>query len=122
VCGELTRFFFLRRHNAAALALVKLATQQLPKAVNIAYFDTTFHTRSIPPHVYTYPLDPEMAQKKMIRKYGFHGISYSFVLREAAEFLQKVRFCSFPSSRSQMTDIMSTIFIVLYVSLRRRHR
>jgi len=30
-----------------------------------------------------------MAQKKMIRKYGFHGISYSFVLREAAEFLQK---------------------------------
>ena len=91
-----TVFFFLHRHNAAALALVKLATQQLPKVVNIAYFDTTFHTRSIPPHVYTYPLDPEMARKKMIRKYGFHGISYSFVLREAAGFLQKVGFLSFP--------------------------
>jgi acetate kinase len=89
VCGELTRSFFLRRHNAAALELVKLATHRLPAAVNIAYFDTTFHTRSIPPHVYTYPLDPEMAQKKKIRKYGFHGISYSFVLREAADFLQK---------------------------------
>ncbi|KAF9783961.1 Acetokinase family-domain-containing protein [Thelephora terrestris] len=76
-------------HNAAALALVKLATQQLPKAINIAYFDTTFHTRSIPPHVYTYPLDPEMVQRKKIRKYGFHGISYLFVLKEAAEFLQK---------------------------------
>lgn len=76
-------------HNAAALGLVKLATQQLPKAINIAYFDTTFHTNSIPPHVFTYPLDPEMAQKKMIRKYGFHGISYSFVLREAAGYLQK---------------------------------
>jgi len=95
----LTQFFFLRRHNAAALALVKLATQQLPKAVNIAYFDTTFHTRSIPPHVYTYPLDPEMARKKKMRKYGFHGISYSFVLREVAEFLQKVRSSSVPSVR-----------------------
>jgi len=99
VRGQLTRFSLLYRHNAAALALVKLATQQLPKAVNMAYFDTTFHTRSIPPHVYTYPLDPEMAQKKMIRKYGFHGISYSFVLREAAEFLQKVRIFSVPNTR-----------------------
>ncbi|KAF9780431.1 Acetokinase family-domain-containing protein [Thelephora terrestris] len=78
-----------RTHNAAALALIKLATQQLPKAVNVAYFDTNFHTRSIPAHGYTYPLDPEMAQKKKIGKYGFHGISYSFVLREAAEFLQQ---------------------------------
>jgi len=100
VRGQLTRFSLLHRHNAAALALVKLATQQLPKAINVAYFDTTFHTRSIPPHVYTYPLDPEMAQKKMIRKYGFHGISYSFVLREAAEFLQKVHFSSVLSARS----------------------
>ena len=40
-----------------------------------------------------------MAQKKMIRKYGFHGISYSFILREAAEFLQNVGFYSAPSLR-----------------------
>ena len=92
--GGLRQFFFLHRHNAAALSLVKLATKQLPNAVNIAYFDTTFHTKSIPPHVYMYPLDLEMAQKKMIRKYGFHGISYSFVLRDAAKFLQKVRLVS----------------------------
>ena len=71
----------------------KLAAHQLPETVNIAYFDTTFHAGSISPHVYTYPLDPEMAQKK-IRKYGFYGINYSFVPREAAEFLQKVRLCS----------------------------
>jgi len=30
-----------------------------------------------------------MAQKKKIRKYGFHGISYAFVLRETAAYLQK---------------------------------
>ena len=77
--------------------------------VNIAYFDTTFHTRTIPPHVYTYPLDPEMAQKKKIRKYGFHGISYSFVLREVAEFLQQVRFPSLLSAHPSLTGILSTI-------------
>lgn len=118
--GELTQPFFSRRHNAAALTLVKLVTHQLPKAVNIAYFDTTFHTRSIPPHVYTYPLDPEMAQKKMIRKYGFHGISYSFVLREAAEFLQKVR-CPRPALPS-FTDVLSTTSIPPYDSLWRKFR
>ena len=57
-----------------------------------------------------------MAQKKMIRKYGFHGISYSFVLREAAEFLQKVSpycllkfcrlmFCSNPLAWQPPEDI-----------------
>ena len=112
---------FFRRHNAAALGLVKLATHQLPKAINIAYFDTTFHTRSIPPHVYTYPLDSEMAQKKKIRKYGFHGISYSFVLREAAGFLQKVRFCSLPSALPSLVDVPPIISIPLHDSLRRRH-
>ena len=30
--------------------------------------------------------------------YGFHGISYSFILREAAEFLQKVWFLLVPSA------------------------
>jgi len=98
-----------------------LATHRLPKAVNIAYFDTTFHTRSIPPHVYTYPLDPGMAQKKKIRKYGFHGISYSFVLREAAEFLQKVRSHSLPSVRLSSTDVLPTTSIPLYGSLWRGH-
>jgi len=95
-----------------------LATQRLSKAVNIAYFDTTFHTRTIPPHVYTYPLDPEMAQKKKIRKYGFHGISYSFVLREVAEFLQQVRFSSILAVHLSLTDVLPTIPTPLYGSLR----
>jgi len=90
--------------------------------VNIVYFDTTFHTRTISPHVYTYPLDPEMAQKKKIRKYGFHGISYSFVLGEAAEFLQQVRFCSLLSARPSLIDVLSTVSTPRYGSLWRRHR
>ena len=48
-----------------------------------------------------------MTQKRKIRKYRFHGISYSFILREAAEFLQKVRFHSVPSLRPHRLTLCS---------------
>lgn len=75
-------------HNAAALTLIRACLKQLPNAKSIAWFDTTFH-RTIPPHIYTYPMDPELAKKYGLRKYGFHGLSYSFILRNVSEFLQK---------------------------------
>lgn len=36
-----------------------------------------------------YPIDPEVAAKNKLRKYGFHGISYSFILRSVAAYLGK---------------------------------
>lgn len=76
-------------HNAPSLEIVKSCmTDALPGALNIACFDTQFHA-SLPPHVRTYPIDQEVARKNGLRKYGFHGISYSFITRAAAEFLGK---------------------------------
>lgn len=37
----------------------------------------------------TYAIDPEAAAKNKLRKYGFHGISYSFILHSVAAFLGK---------------------------------
>jgi len=37
-----------------------------------------------------YAIDPEIAEKKGIRKYGFHGLSYAFITKAVAGFLQKV--------------------------------
>lgn len=37
----------------------------------------------------TYPINQEVARANGLRKYGFHGISYSFILRSVAEFLNK---------------------------------
>lgn len=74
-------------HNASALAIVKFCARSLPKAKNIAYFDSSFHS-TIPEAVRTYPIDPEVA-KNRLRKYGFHGISYAFITRTVAEFLGK---------------------------------
>lgn len=75
-------------HNSSALAIIKSCTQTLPKAKNIAYFDTSFHA-TIPEAVRTYPIDPKIASKNKLRKYGFHGISYAFTTRSVADFLGK---------------------------------
>lgn len=75
-------------HNASALEIVKFCIKELPQTRNIAVFDSEFH-QSIPEHIRTYPIDPEIARKNRLRKYGFHGISYSFITRSVANFLGK---------------------------------
>ena len=75
-------------HNSSALAIVSTCMKALPRAKNIAYFDSSFHS-TMPKEVETYPIDPEVAKKNKLRKYGFHGISYAFITRSVAEFLKK---------------------------------
>ena len=75
-------------HNVSALEIVKFCISSLPQTRNIAVFDSQFH-QSIPEHIRTYPINLEIARNNGLRKYGFHGISYSFVTRSVAEFLGK---------------------------------
>ncbi|KAK0501509.1 acetate and butyrate kinase [Armillaria luteobubalina] len=75
-------------HNGAALTVITSCISVLPKANSIAFFDTAFH-RSIPPHIASYAIDQAVAKKRGLKKYGFHGLSYSFILRSVAEFLDK---------------------------------
>lgn len=75
-------------HNAGALTLVDAVFKILPSATNIAFFDTSFHS-TIPKHINTYPIDQKLATKNKLRKYGFHGLSYSFITRSVSHFLQK---------------------------------
>lgn len=75
-------------HNGAALSVIHATLKQLPKATSIAYFDTTFH-RTIPPHISTYPLDPSVAGPRGLKKYGFHGLSYAYILRSVSRHLKK---------------------------------
>lgn len=75
-------------HNGPALDIVDACLKQLPAAVNVACFDSQFHA-SIPAHISTYPIDQDVAHKNRLRKYGFHGISYSFIARSAAAYLKK---------------------------------
>lgn len=75
-------------HNAPALSIVRAVADILPHAKNIAYFDSSFHN-TLPEHVSTYPIDPAVAKKNKLRKYGFHGISYSFITHAVSTYLQK---------------------------------
>ncbi|KAJ2905099.1 hypothetical protein MKZ38_006345 [Zalerion maritima] len=75
-------------HNTKSLEIVRSCVNLLPETTNVAHFDTQFHA-TLPPHIFTYPIDPVIAKSNRLRKYGFHGISYAFVLRAAAEKLGK---------------------------------
>ncbi|THU99982.1 hypothetical protein K435DRAFT_837523 [Dendrothele bispora CBS 962.96] len=75
-------------HNGAALAVIKSCISDLPNANSIAFFDTAFH-RSIPSHIASYAIDQTIAKKRGLKKYGFHGLSYAFILRSVAKFFQR---------------------------------
>ncbi|KAK0633375.1 Acetokinase family-domain-containing protein [Immersiella caudata] len=75
-------------HNSNSLGIVQACIRDLSGSRNIACFDSQFHS-TIPPHIRTYPINPDIAQSNKLRKYGFHGISYSFITRASAKFLGK---------------------------------
>jgi len=77
-------------HNANSLPIVQACLRDFSAAHNVACFDSQFHS-TLPPHIRTYPIDPDIAKRNCLRKYGFHGISYAFITRTAAEFLGKPR-------------------------------
>lgn len=46
----------------------------------------------MPDYIYKYPINQKIAESNWLRKYGFHGISYAFVSKVAASFLQIPRY------------------------------
>ncbi|KAF3905938.1 hypothetical protein ABW21_db0201213 [Orbilia brochopaga] len=75
-------------HNGPAQSILKGAIESLPKARNIAFFDTSFHT-TLPDFIRAYPIDQKVAKERKLRKYGFHGLSYNWILKNVAKALGK---------------------------------
>ncbi len=73
-------------HNGANLEGIKVAMKKAPDAMSIAVFDTSFHAQ-MPREAYLYALPYEMYEKHKIRRYGFHGTSHSYLLKESALIL-----------------------------------
>lgn len=65
-------------HNPGGIAGIEAAHRLRPEARNVAVFDTAFHHR-MPAVAATYALPRDLSAKLQIRRYGFHGISYSYV-------------------------------------------
>ena len=74
-------------HNHSSVLILKSCLKELPDSINYVFFDTLFH-QSLQPHIYTYAFPYDEAKRKRIRKYGFHGLSHSYVAKAAAEYLE----------------------------------
>ncbi|MFI6659464.1 acetate kinase [Streptomyces sp. NPDC050523] len=75
-------------HNPANLTGIRTARALRPDLPQVAVFDTAFHT-TMPESAARYALDPEIADRYRIRRYGFHGTSHAYVSRETARLLGK---------------------------------
>lgn len=73
-------------HNPANATGIRTARDVLPGVPHVAVFDTAFHA-SIPPRAATYAVPREWRERHDVRKYGFHGTSYAYVARAAADLL-----------------------------------
>jgi acetate kinase len=61
-------------HNPAALAVIGETRRTMPGVPIVTVFDTAFH-QTMPPLAWRYAVPAELG----VRRYGFHGISYSYV-------------------------------------------
>jgi len=73
-------------HNPANLEGLRVARELFPDVPQVAVFDTAFH-QTMPEHAYTYAVPVAWRDEHRVRRYGFHGTSYAFVSRRAAELL-----------------------------------
>lgn len=73
-------------HNPPNIEGIKASQTLLPKAQNVAIFDTAFHS-TLEEKAYLYGLPIELYKKYGIRKYGFHGTSHKYVAGEARTYL-----------------------------------
>lgn len=83
VIAALTRLSpFVPQHLPAELALVAVFQEAFPDVPHVACFDTAFH-HALPRVAQTLPL-PRRYARQGVRRYGFHGLSYTFLMDELA--------------------------------------
>ncbi len=76
-------------HLPAEIKIMEAVASQLPQIPQVACFDTAFHRR-LPELAQRFPL-PRKLFDEGIRRYGFHGLSYEYVLQELGPAAQRQR-------------------------------
>src|SRR6266566_457350 len=81
VLEELRRISpFAPNHLPDAIALMEVFAAKFPQVPQIACFDTAFHS-TLPRVAKLLPI-PRRYEAKGVQRYGFHGLSYSFLMQE----------------------------------------
>jgi acetate kinase len=73
-------------HNPPNVKGYRAARHLLPRAAQVAVFDTAFH-QAMEPVAYLYGLPYVLYQRHGVRRYGFHGTSHRYVSRRLTELL-----------------------------------
>ncbi|NIA19395.1 MAG: acetate/propionate family kinase [Xanthomonadaceae bacterium] len=73
-------------HNPFNLEGIMVLREKAPRVEQVAIFDTAFH-QTMPEVSYLYALPYDLYRKKNVRRYGFHGISHSYLVKAASRFL-----------------------------------
>lgn len=77
---------FAPLHQPVQLSLIEAARERFPSVPQVACFDTSVH-HTLPEVASRFPL-PKWIWDEGVRRYGFHGLSYEFVLESDSEFRQ----------------------------------
>lgn len=75
-------------HNPGAVMGIKAMLEVAPEKKNVVVFDTAFH-QTMPYYNYLYAIDYKYYTDEKIRRYGFHGTSYQYILGRLEELLGK---------------------------------
>ena len=67
-------------HLPAEIEIIQIIKQKHPNLLQVACFDTAFHT-TIPAVAKIFAI-PKSYYEKGVQRYGFHGISYSYLMQE----------------------------------------
>jgi acetate kinase len=72
-------------HNGPSLAVIRASREVLgPEVPMVAVFDTAFHA-TLPERASRYALPYELSERHGIRRFGFHGTSYRYVVARYRE-------------------------------------
>ena len=75
-------------HQPKSLAALDAVTGALPQLPAVACFDTAFHATLLAA-ASTYALPAEWRERWGLRRYGFHGLSHSWVARRTPQLLER---------------------------------
>lgn len=75
-------------HNPNSYSVIEVCKNLLPATSQYVVFDTSFHA-SIPDYAKRYAIPQALVDEFGFRKYGFHGLSYQYVSKKAADLMHK---------------------------------
>lgn len=73
-------------HQGPALEALRRCRALLPRATQVACFDTAFH-RTMPEAATTYAVPARWREEFGVRRYGFHGMAHEWSARRTGELL-----------------------------------